>query len=148
MKVHKKKQQIVVKDESMKEELNVEKQRNAGLLSVIQEKDETIMQLTKTNNNLSNKIIPELNEQIEMLEQDFESEKEWRFNAQAKVAEEEANNKKLRKKITALLDQLAREEDHRATAIARAEAATKQMKRIKQENTKDTALEEEQNKKN
>merc|ERR1712188_130554 len=51
------------------------------------------------------------------------------------------------KKITALLDQLAREEDHRATAIARAEAATKQMKRIKQENTKDTALEEEQNKK-
>ena len=145
--VHKKKQQIVVKDESMKEELNVEKQRNAGLLSVIQEKDETIMQLTKTNNNLSNKIIPELNEQIEMLEQDFESEKEWRCNAQAKVAEEEANNKKLRKKITALLDQLAREEDHRATAIARAEAATKQMKRIKQENTKDTALEEEQNKK-
>ena len=50
--IHKKKQQIVVKDESMKEELNVEKQRNAGLLSVIQEKDETIVQLTKTNNNL------------------------------------------------------------------------------------------------
>lgn len=46
-----------------------------------------------------------------------------------------------------MLDQLAREEDHRATAIARAEAATKQMKRIKQENTKDTAIEEEQTKK-
>eukprot|EP00943_MAST-04B_sp_MAST-4B-sp1_P003592 g3592.t1 len=145
--VYKKKQQIVVKDESMKEELNVEKQRNAGLLALIQERDETIVQLKKTNNNLSNKIIPELNEQIEVLEQDFETEKEWRINAQGKVVEEEAQNKKLRKKITALLDQLAREEDHRATAIARAEAATKQMKRIKQENTKDVAIEEEQSKK-
>ena len=145
--VYKKKQQIVVKDESMKEELNMEKQRNAGLLALIQEKDENIIDLTKTNANLSDKIIPELNEQIEVLEQDFETEKEWRMKAQEKVKEEEAQNKKLRKKITALLDQLAREEDHRATAIARAEAATKQLKRFKQENTKDIALEEEQNNK-
>merc|ERR1711988_1578383 len=93
--VYKKKQQIVVKDESMKEELNVEKQRNTGLLALIQERDETIVQLKKTNNNLSNKIIPELNEQIEVLEQDFETEKEWRINAQGKVVEEEAQNKKL-----------------------------------------------------
>ena len=139
-------EEAVVKDDGMAQLLEEEKNRNAGLLRVIQERDGAIVALSAEKKALESKV-DEMEMEINQLNCDLDAEREWRENAQAKVMEEKSQNKKLRTKITSLLDQLAKEEDHRATAIARAEAATRAMKRLKQARDVDSNKEEDHGKK-
>ena len=139
-------EEAVVKDDGMVQLLQEEKSRNAGLLRVIQERDGAIVALSAEKKALESKV-EEMKVEIEQLNADLDAEREWRENAQAKVTEEKNQNKRLRTKIASLLDQLSKEEDHRATAIARAEAATKALKRLKQERDVDSNKDEDHEKK-
>jgi hypothetical protein len=122
------------KDDGMAQLVEDEKARNAGLLRVVQERDGAMVALTAERKALQSKVA-ELQDEVERLNGDVDAEREWREKAQDNAKEECLQNKKLRVKIASLLEQLAKEEDYRATAIARAEAATKLMKRMKQEAT-------------